>query len=723
MLGVLLGGVMVQAADSSFAVHAEDEKWFAWQGTGAGDADSVLDMSAWLDAPAGRHGRIRSEGDQLIYNGRPIRLWGLNLTFTSTAPSRELADRRAAFYARYGINSVRLHKFADGPGGAGIQSATSGVTYDADGLDRMDYFVAKLRETGIFVKLSANFGRVKLGIDDLPRVPYAHELGQMHRERLDPGNGAIFFSRELQDLQIEQLINLLNHRNPYTGLTYAEDPAIAVVELINEDSALFYGTLRAMQRSPTIARQAGEQFAAWLHAQYGSEAALRRAWGNRAFNSFRTENLTGEQYGKLIYPVGNPWFFDPKQLEGSQRFRKQRLLDTMRFLYETQNTFHDRFVRAIRDTGYEGEILASNWQAGRAFSHFYNLHSDARIGMIDRHNYFTRGAMLRAPGSGSLSAGMQQVMDRPFMLSEWIHLFPSELGVEGPAIIGAYGMGLQGWDASYMFQNRDEGRFSRQLGDQWDVTTPQVMGVFPAVARQVLRGDVARSDRIVTRYVHVPSLAKGELGFDDRVDHRADEKELDSATVPRAVLAVARSVVAFTETPRPTPPFDVSAFRQPDGSLRASTGQLRWWPQTEAKGGHFIIDTPATQALVGFAQGFTTELADVTITCHSPFAAIYVTAPGPDDTLAAADRLLITTIARARNSGMQVVADEVVQAGTGPIRMEPVKAELHFPHRRVKALHVLDHDGQRTGRTIHPQNDRFMLDGTDTRTVYYEAEF
>jgi len=128
----------------------------------------------------------------------------------------------------------------------------------------------------------------------------------------------------------------------------------------------------------------------------------------------------------------------------------------------------------VREAGYSGEILGSNWQAGRAYSHYANLHSDARVGWIDRHNYFgggrggtgkfNAGSMLARAGSGSLSAGLQQVDDRPFMLSEWIHVFPNEWGAEGPAIIGAYGLGLQGWDASFLFQNGDQAAFSKALG-------------------------------------------------------------------------------------------------------------------------------------------------------------------------------------------------------------------------------------------------------------------
>ncbi len=281
----------------------------------------------------------------------------------------------------------------------------------------------------------------------------------------------------------------------------------------------------------------GRRFCEWLRQKYGSQAKLEAAWGGRpAFDCFRDEGFPtdGEQLDKdNILPLGNPWFWDPDQLNGSQAFRKQRLLDSLHFLYQLQCEFFERYVQALREAGYQGEILSSNWQAGRAYSHFANLHADYLVGTIDRHNYFggdqANASMLARAGSGMLSSGMQQVADRPFMLSEWIHVFPNEMGVEGPAIIGAYGMGLQGWDVSFMFQNRDDGTFSSKIGrDQWDVTAPQVLGVFPAVARQIHRGDVQQSDLTVTRNVHVPSLFEGKLSFDDTVAQGYDDKELDS---------------------------------------------------------------------------------------------------------------------------------------------------------------------------------------------------
>ncbi|GAG34428.1 unnamed protein product, partial [marine sediment metagenome] len=249
---------------------------------------------------------------------------------------------------------------------------------------------------------------------------------------------------------------------------------------------------------------------------------------------------------------------------------------------------------------------------------------------------------------------------------------PNEWGAEGPAIIGAYGMGLNGWDVSYMFQNRDAGKFSERIGkERWDVAAPNVMGVFPAVARQVLRGDVTESRVVARRNVHAGSLAEGKLGFTDKVTQRHDVKTFDSDKVPAAALAVARCVVKFTDTHRPTPAFDISRYVR-DGVYTSSTGQLRWTPGKRKLGGYFTIDSPATKALVGFAAGRSCKLGDVTIapTSKSRFGAIYVTARDAGGTIASGDSVLVVAIARARNTGMRVYLDSrILNRGEAPVVM------------------------------------------------------
>lgn len=696
-----------------------------------------IGMQDWLEKPAGVHGRLVRRDDKLFYNGRAVKLWGLNNTYSTCAPAKELADKRAAFYPKYGINSVRLHKYADGTGWAGIQSADSFVEFDPQALDRMDYYVAQLKKSGIYVKLSSTFG-VKLGPADVKHVPYMSEFGQIRGNRLATGHGSIFLSRELQDMQIQQIVNILKHQNPYTQLTYAQNPAVVVVELFNEDSSLWFGVMPILQKVPTLRERTAGRFSDWLKTRYGSHEGLVNAWGKAAIDSFGNEGFTGEHLDKRnIAPAGNPWFYDPAQLAGSQAHKKQRLFDTMLFLYEIQNEFYGRYVKAIRETGYEGEILGSNWQAGRAFSHYYNLHSDSRVGLIDRHNYFggasqglkpgkfDNASMLCAAGSAMLSAGMQQVSNRPFMLSEWIHVMPNEWGAEGPAIIGAYGMGLNGWDVSYMFQNSDAGGFSSKLGGQpWDVTAPQVLGVFPAVARQVLRGDVAESDVVAKRLVHVPSLHEGKLGFEDKAVQQNDVKTFDSDKVPAAALAVARCVVEFTEQYQDTPAFGLEPY-QKNGCLTSSTKQLCWHEGRSKLDGYFTIDTDATKAVVGFAQDKVCTLGDVTIKPKCRFAAIYVTAAERNKDIRTSTKLLIVAMARARNTGQQLnqAEDEILQVGAAPVLMEPVEAEITIRKPGDPKVIVLDHDGLPTGTAVPAAGGTFTIDGASDKTPYYTVRY
>lgn len=719
------------------ALYAEDMRtWYRFEPRNSVQPGEI-GMQDWLDKPAGKHGRILRKGDKLYYNGKPIKLWGLNNTYSACAPKKELADRRAAFYAKYGINSVRLHKYADGAGWAGIQSAESFLEFEPEALDRMDYYVAQLKKSGIYVKLSSTFG-VKLGPADRKYVPYIDEFGEARGNRVRTGHGSIFLSRELQDLQIRQIANILKHSNPYTGLRYADDPAVFVVELFNEDSAVWFGVLPQLQSVPTLRKRASERFSDWLRARYGSHEGLIKAWGKAAIDSFKNEGFVGEHLDKRnIAPAGNPWFYDPSQLAGSQAHKRKRLFDTMLFLYELQNEFYDRYVEAIRKTGYKGQILGSNWQAGRAFSHYYNLHSDYRVGLIDRHNYFggsRRGlklgkfndaSMLRAAGSGMLSAGMQQVADRPFMLSEWIHVVPNEWGVEGPAIVGAYGMGLNGWDVSYMFQNSDSGGFSSRIGAHpWDVTAPQVLGVFPAVARQVLRGDVTESNVLAKRFVNVPSLYEGRLGFEDKVTQQNDVKTFDSDKVPAGALAVARCVVEFVDEYQGTPAFDLNPYHR-NGTLASSTNQLNWYQGRSKLDGYFTINTDATRAVVGFANAQACKLGNVTIRPQCPFGAIYVTASERDKNINTSKRLLVVAIARARNTGQKLneQSNEILAEGKGPVLMEPVKATITILKAGDPKVLVLDHDGFATDRVLSTNNGTFTIDCARDRTPYYLVQY
>jgi hypothetical protein len=350
------------------------------------------------------------------------------------------------------------------------------------------------------------------------------------------------------------------------------------------------------------------------------------------------------------------------------------------------------------------------------------------VGYIDRHNYFGGGlfdTMLAHPGSGDFSSGLQQVADRPFGISEWIHVYPSLYSAEGPAIFAAYGMGLQGWDASYEFQSASNRRMFADLAGSflwgvWDADVPTQVGQFPALARMIYRGDVKESEIISRRCVSPGELAAGKFNFSDTVQQAGDVKSF-GGSVPAEALAAGRCVVEFTKKPQPSTFPDMDKYR--DGTaIVSATKQLRW--DTAGKG-YFTVNTPGTKAVVGFAEGRELPLGDVTIRVGCPYASIFLTALDRQATLANAKTALLSAVTRNCNSGFTYFAldGKVLENGKPPILLEPVKATIAFSGRKIAAVNVLDHDGRRTGRTLPVEDGRFAIDGTRDKALYYEVVF
>lgn len=720
-------------------------EWFVWNAVNAREG-GVFHMDDWLDKPAGRHGRIRAEGDDLIYHGRPIRLWGTNLCYAEGAcPPKGVAEGRAALYRKYGVNTIRLHKFADGSGWAGMQSRDSFAEFDPERLDLFDYQFAKFKEAGIYLKFSATFGPPKLGPKDLEAVPYLTEFGTFDnkRNRIAIPHSGIYYAPEVQGVQIAQMTNLLRHRNPYTGMTYAEDPALWDVEIVNEQSVLFYTSPSALRASATLRRNVGERFTNWLLEKYGSAEKLLEVWGGEG--AIAANGLAGVEHvqsveKKTILPVGTPWNWDPANVDANGL--RERNLDTMEFLVMLQDEYYQRFVAEVRETGYEGEISASNWQAGSGYSHYANLWSDAQVGTIDRHNYFGGGkgfdvsenggkgkvslaSMFDSPGSGILTSGMQQVKDRPFMLSEWIHTFPNPWLTEGAAIIAAYGMGLQGWDVSYMFQNGNPPEFIDRRRHAWNSwATPNVLGMFPVLSRQVLRGDVAEAEEVAVLKVHPPSLNDGKLGFGSQVEQGYDDKSFNTDVVPQQTLAVTRVAIDFTAEPEATTAYDWEKALQ-GGFLKSTTGELAWKTGEGKRDEFFVMDTPGTQAVVGFAGGEVLETEAVKWKVETPFAAVYLTALEKDATLAGGSRALLAAMARTDNTGMVWESDRTVlkDHGKPPMLMEPVKARIEFKERVPKRVVALDHGGRITEVEVPVKEGVLELDTGREKTPYFLLEF
>lgn len=405
-------------------------------------------------------------------------------------------------------------------------------------------------------------------------------------------------------------------------------------------------------------------------------------------------------------------------------------------MYEEQLKFYDKFEKAIRATGYKGTLVGSCWQAGSGLTHLLNLHADYKAGIIDRHNYFGGGgghtlkpgkfnnsSMLGKIGSGLLSTGMQQVTDRPFAFSEWMSLIPNEWTAESAPIVAAYGMGLQGWDASYVFAT-DYPHFTPTIqnpsGGIYNATSPTQLSLYPALAAMIYRGDVKEEEVVVNRTIDLKTALQGETIYRETVKQDYDRKYME-ADFSSQLMAVGKVALTFSDKNSVDFHPDYEQYIN-DSTVRSLTGELEW---NEKGSGYFTINTAATKGLVGFASGKTFTLGKVTLKTDNKFAVILVTSLEKDKSIREARKILITTMARARNTDMKFndTMTELLDNGKAPILLEPVDVEISIRKKGKATLTVLDHSGAKTDQRIHTTKKGWNIDGETTKAVYYLVEY
>lgn len=238
-------------------------------------APSVTNVSAWLHKPAGKFGHVRAAADGHYYVGNQrIRFFGVNVCFGGAFPRKEQAEKIAARMAKFGINVVRFHHMdmQTFPGGIRARNVAHTRDLDTESLDRLDYFIAQLKRNGIYVNLNLLVSRPINAADGLPAE--IESIGWKERHVVG------FFHAPALELQKEYARKLLTHRNPYTGMTAAEDPAVAFVEINNENGLLHAWLGNDVDGLPKVfLNDLQQQWNAWLRKRYGATDKLRQAWG------------------------------------------------------------------------------------------------------------------------------------------------------------------------------------------------------------------------------------------------------------------------------------------------------------------------------------------------------------------------------------------------------------------------------------------------------------
>jgi hypothetical protein len=238
---------------------------------------SVMNLSGWLPKPAGKFGQVRAGADGHLYAGDArIRFFGVDLSFSANVPKHGDAEKVAARLAKFGVNIVRFHIMDMRRYPEGILSRNSASTQELDpeALDRLDYFIDQLNRNGIYVNLCLLNYRPLCAADGLP--PEIEQAGGGPYQRRHVVG---FFDEAVLETQRVYARNLLTHRNVYTGKTYAESPAVAFVEINNENGLVHAWLGREVDELPERFREELKaQWNRWLLARYTSADKVRQAW-------------------------------------------------------------------------------------------------------------------------------------------------------------------------------------------------------------------------------------------------------------------------------------------------------------------------------------------------------------------------------------------------------------------------------------------------------------
>ncbi len=447
----------------------------------------ALDFSHLLDAPAGKHGFVQVRDGHLAFpDGQRARFLGFNMATRSNTPDHETADRLAERFASMGVNVIRLHAadapIGDEPGSWSSHREAPLLDYDsgssrrfhAEGLDRFDYFFAKLKEKGIYLHIDLIVARAFLeddGLDYPGGFPSCAKQYPMYNARL-------------LALQKEYAQELLTHVNPYTGLALIDDPAVMTVQINNEESAI-KGTDRLPELEPYRA-EVQRRFNAFLLGKYLDRAHLAEAWtfegvcalGEDEDPAAGTVNtVDGSFYQPVNEPMGD-W---------NGPVSPARYADWMEFGIQVNRGFYREFKDYLHALGVKVPINTSNLVAGAA--DVYG-HSDADVAEnntyfnhpllpIQNETYLVAGPteyvstnpLTMQRGVGAMATSLLSLASvaiqggKPFVISEWneygLHPFHSTASVQTVAYAC-----LNDWDGLILYNYQTSEHWDDQSADE-----------------------------------------------------------------------------------------------------------------------------------------------------------------------------------------------------------------------------------------------------------------
>ena len=639
-----------------------------------------LNLSFLLDAPAGKHGFVKnSAGAAAFGDGTTMKFWGTDLVAGDAFPTHENAARVAERLASLGCNLVRLHHMDADWATPNIfgNNPDSTKELNAESLDRLDFLVNELVKRGIYIYMDLLVHRKPAkndGIADWQDLPNGLK-------------GLAHFDRPAIELQKDYAQKLLTHFNPYMKKKYVEEPAVVASEVINE-SSLFYID-RQSDLPERYKKELDGLFNAWLLKKYGSRDKLAQAWSKAGkLDLGNDEDPAKNTVRRAVNQVNwEDWTNNMYSSDGHGRWA-----DTKRFYYEVQKAHYDEMVSFLRSLGYKGLLTGSNhWERFDA-DILSNVYDD-----IDRHTYydhpdtsagwemadvkFRNSSVLKDAKNNVAEIASCRVKGYPFFVTEWNIPHNNEFRLAGPVMMAAYGC-LQDWTGLLQFAWGSD-RWSNKLSDLFDFSeSPAVLSQWIAASLIFHKGMIRKADHVVVDKVGEDLVFdKPESAF------RVVGQDLGLPLVCQVEKEFAVKGLSVLADPSAL----LKQFADPANKVyRSDTGELTW----NLDKGYILLDSPFCQGVMGDASGTKFDFKDISLTPGTGFSSvILVSLDGKP--LSSSSRMVLITAARDANTGMEYNSSRTAfeSAGTSPVVLEPVKAQIVFKSRDSLAVRSSDDNG------------------------------
>lgn len=638
------------AALASVAIAGEEDAWPELATPTGIVAGSALDFSQMChtgNGRAGELGRVIATNGHFAFERRPeraVRFFGVNTVGDMNTPTRDAAERFAEYAARVGYNALRIHHHDDEI----TRTSPDGTTLDLAAMDKLDALCRAAIDKGLYLTTDLFVSRRHIpyrecGIDKdgFMGIGEFKSLVQFHE---GVSGNFMAFAR-----------NFLLHRNIYTGKTYAEEPALAFISLVNE------GALTGFARE-----------------EFLREGACAKAWREwlerRKFDDINRDI-------PLDAPGGN-----------SRDARAFRL-----FLAESEMRFVNRMKGFLRDelgchaliTDMNGVHHPEESQLARQLAfdyvdeHFYvggpwfygggwNVPSRSRLA---HHNHAKEIETL------ARRVVFHRVMGKPFVASEFNYPSPDDWRAAGGMIVGALSA-AQDWDGLWRFawSHGKDGLedISRKGMYYMDVVSdPMMLASERAIASLFLRGDkkpFKEQEAIGISKRRVAKLSASDNGYDDASTTVAWEARTGSALG--------------------------DADAKPEGKRGGNSsgdGEIKIDPER----GTFIVSTLGTCG--GFGPKEATIKAGALAAHLKDDAVIWVAALDGKE-ISKSKRMLLSHLTDVRQTGMVfkemgIHGRDLLDWGHLPLRVRPAVAEVRLGVAADRyEVYALSWDGTRICR-------------------------